>query len=194
MNPILCLPPGYTEIFQIDLQRNKKMAIRVNTLALLIAFGMAFCAAVLVPISTLFDFSQGITVYLIKWGVLLVAIILYIILHELVHGICMKYFSGTRVHYGFTGLYAYAASEAFFYKKPYILIALAPIVVWGMVLVIINCVVPQSWFWVIYLVQICNISGAAGDLYVICKLSRMPSDVLVQDKGVSMIVYSRIGS
>ena len=41
-----------------------------------------------------------------------------------------------------------------------------------------------------YFIQITNISGGAGDLYVTFKFSRMPSDILVQDSGVGMTVYS----
>lgn len=88
--------------------------------------------------------------------------VLYLVLHELVHGICMRAFSGVRPHYGFTGLYAYAGSSAYFGKKPYIVIALAPIVVWGAVLAILNLLVPASWFWPVYFIQIINVSGAAG--------------------------------
>ena len=41
--------------------------------------------------------------------------------------------------------------------------------------------------------QIGNLSGAAGDLFVTVKFAGMPKDILVQDSGVSMAVYSRSG-
>ena len=99
--------------------------------------------------------------------------------------------SGFVVVSGFTGLYAYAGSEAYFNKRSYLVIALAPIVVWGVVLLILNFLVPTSWFWCVYFIQVCNVSGAAGDLYVSCKFSRLPADILIRDTGVSMTVYSR---
>jgi len=68
---------------------------------------------------------------------------------------------------------------------------LAPVVFWGIVLAVINVLVPLEWFWVVYFIQIINLSGAAGDLYVTVKFSRLPSDILVQDYGVGMTVYSR---
>ena len=76
-------------------------------------------------------------------------------------------------------------------KKAYIFIALAPVVLWGVVLAVINCFVPTKWFWVVYLIQIANISGAAGDLFVTIKFSRFPKDILVKDYGVGMTVYSK---
>ena len=36
--------------------------------------------------------------------------------------------------------------------------------------------------------------GAAGDLYVTAKLSKMSADILIQDSGVSMTVYERLST
>lgn len=77
-------------------------------------------------------------------------------------------------------------------KKAYIFIALAPVVLWGIVLAVINAFVPEAWFWVVYLLQVINLSGAAGDLFVTVKFSRFPKDILVRDYGVGMTVYSEM--
>ena len=186
MNCLTELPEGYSEIFKVDLQKDKKMALLINVLGFVIMIVM-FCIGVLfVPISTLFDIQNDFG----RLVLMSVGLILYMVLHELVHGICMKYFGTPKVNYGFTGLYAYAGSNAYFTKKPYIIIALAPVVVWGIVLLVINLFVDASWFWCVYFIQICNISGAVGDIYVTYKFSKMPKDILVQDIGVSMTVYS----
>lgn len=57
-------------------------------------------------------------------------------------------------------------------------------------LAIINVLVPYEWFWVVYLIQLINLSGAAGDLFVTVRFSKMPKDILVRDYGVGMTVYS----
>lgn len=90
-----------------------------------------------------------------------------------------------------TGLYAYAGSEAYFTKKRYFIIALAPVAVWGVVLLALCMLVPAPWFWTVYLIQIGNIAGAAGDFYVVWRFAAMPPDILVRDAGVDMTVYSR---
>ena len=151
---------------------------------------MAVPVAFFIPITTFFDVSAGILPYLIKTTFLLVGMIAYIIIHELVHGITMKLFGTKKVKYGFTGLYAFARSDDYYAKKPYIIIALAPVILWGIVLLVLGFVVPQDWFWMVYIIQILNISGAAGDIYVTAKFSKMPSDILVKDVGVGMTVYS----
>ena len=183
------MPQGHRQILTIDLQKNKKLALMVNGLALLIAAAMIAVALPLVPIGSIFvnDDLRGI---LIKLAVMYGGMFVYIILHEAVHGIVMRRFSDAKVRFGFTGLYAYAGSDAYYCRKHYIIIALAPIVVWGVVLGILNVLVPEEWFYVVYMIQMTNVSGAAGDLYVSWKMSRLPADILVQDVGIAMTVYS----
>ncbi len=55
----------------------------------------------------------------------------------------------------------------------------------------ICAIVPDEWFWIAYIIQIANISGAAGDLYVTARFTRLPKDILVRDSGVAMEVYSK---
>lgn len=184
------LPAGYEQILTVDLQKDKKKALLINGMALAVAAVMVAAALPLVPFNSLYDISRGLSAYLLRFVVLLAGMALYIVLHEAVHGVCMKHFSRVKPRYGFTGLYAYAGSDAYFDKKSYIIIALAPIVVWGVVLAVLSALVTESWFWVVYIIQISNISGAAGDLYVTWKFRSLPEDILVRDTGVSMTVYS----
>ena len=185
------LPEGYRQIYAVDLQKNKKIALFVNLLAIVIAVVLVVPVHCAVPISSMFSMEKGMGNYMLRFGALLVLTILYMILHELVHGIAMRICGTKKVKYGFTGMYAFAGSKDFYDKKAYIFIALAPVVLWGLVLAVINPFVPVEWFWVVYLIQIINLSGAAGDLFVTVKFSRLPSDILIQDYGVGMKVYSQ---
>ncbi len=186
------LPVGYSEIYKVDLQKDKKTALFVNALALVIAAVFAVPVLFYVPITSLFDMSHGLGIYALRFAVLLLGETLYMILHELVHGITMKMFGTKKVKYGFTGIYAFAGSEDYYDKKSYLTIALAPVVVWGIVLAVICLFVSQEWFWVVYFIQLTNLSGAAGDLFVTVKFSKLPKDILVSDRGVGMTVYSNI--
>lgn len=191
MKSVETLPDGYREFYSIDLQKNKKMSLIVNLSALSIAVLLVVPMLFLVPISSLYDMDKGLSNYIIRCVALIILIIAYMILHELTHGIAMKICGTKKVKYGLTGLYAFAGSNDFYNKKAYIFIALAPIVLWGFVIAIINPFVPLEWFWVVYLLQIINLSGAAGDLFVTIKFSRFPKDILVRDYGVRMIVFSK---
>lgn len=189
MKAIGVLPEDYGEIYSLNLQKDKRTAIIVNLLALAIAAVMAVSMNFFVPVTSVFDMSGGIVRYFLRLAALIVLMVLYTVLHELVHGIAMKLCGTKRVKYGFTGLYAFAGSEDYYDKKSYIFIALAPIVLWGTVLAAVNFFVPTEWFWIVYMIQLINISGAAGDLFAAVKFSRMPKNILIQDSGVSMRVF-----
>jgi len=145
------LPNDYKEILQIDLQKDKKLAFLVNIIALVIIIAMVIMGSFFVPITELFDGMSTL-----QWGVVLVGLIVYMVLHELVHGVTMYLYSKQKPFYGFTGMYAYAGSNAYFNKKHYRVIALAPIVVWGIVLLIMNLIFKEKWFWIIYFIQMMN--------------------------------------
>lgn len=191
MKAVGALPEGYKEIYSIDLQKDKKMSLIVNLLAILIAAVLVVPMLFLVPISTLFDMQWGEGSYWIRYFSFIALMIVYMVLHELVHGVAMKICGTKKVKYGFTGMYAFAGSDDYYGKKPYIFIALAPVVLWGIVIAIINPFVPRAWFWIVYMLQVINLSGAAGDLFVTVKFSRFPKDILVKDHGVGMCVYSK---
>ena len=190
MKSVNTLPEGYRELLSVDMKKDKKLAVFVNVLSLVIAailgLPVHFFA---IPFTSLGWGGQK--AYLIHVAVLFGSMFVYIVLHELVHGIAMKLCGTKKVKYGFTGLYAFAGSDDYYYKRPYVAIALAPIVVWGVILGIVNALVPVEWFWVVYFIQLINLSGAAGDLYVTCKFAGLPKDVLIRDYGVSMTVYAR---
>ena len=193
-NCVTELPEGYTERYRLELQKDKKTAVCINLGALLIAVLLFALGHLVVPVTPMLPFTDDLGLLLGiagKWALALLGMVVYIVLHELVHGITMKAFGCPKVKYGFSVLYAYAGSEAYFRKRPYLVIALAPVVLWGIVLLIASCLVDDAWFWVVYLVQIQNLSGAVGDFYVSFRFSRLPADLLVQDTGTSMTVYTR---
>lgn len=182
------LPEGYKEYYSVDLQKNKKTAVFVNVLSLVIAVLLIVPMNFAVPIRSVFSSDKGM---IIRFIALILLIVIYMVTHELVHGIAMKSCGTKKVKYGFTGLYAYAGSNDYYDKKSYIYIALAPIVLLGIIIAIVNFVVPVQWFWIVYFIQVTNLSGAAGDLYVSVKFFRFPKDILVKDYGVGMTVFSK---
>lgn len=192
MKAVNTLPEGYKELYAIDLHKDKKMALLVNVLAIVIAVVLAVPMTFIVPISTLFDAERGMDDYWMRWGSAILLAIVYMVLHELVHGVAMKMCGTKKVKYGFNGMYAFAGSDDYYDKRSYIFIALAPVVLLGIILAIVNVIVPVKWFWIVYFLQIINLSGAAGDLFVTVKFSRFPKDILVKDYGVGMTVYSRM--
>ncbi len=191
---ILTLPDGHKKAFAMDLEKDKRLMLLVNGISLAIFAVMAFIMHLFVPFYQLVLPQEGEAFWaaLPRVAVLFVALLAYIFLHELTHGVAMKLFGATKINYGFSGIYAYAGSNAYFSRGAYIIISLAPIVIWGIVLTVVNLLVPYNWIWTIYFIQIMNVSGAAGDFYVAIRLARCPDDVLVYDEGVGMLVFSAV--
>ncbi len=185
------LPEGFAEAYTVDLQKNKRQMLTVNGLAVVIMFAMLIPALVLNPIRIDFSADGALGSLFLNCLIAVLGIIVYIVLHELTHGVFMRAFSKERVKYGFTGMYAYAGSDAYFPVWQYIIIALAPVVIWGVVLLLLNIFLPSSVFWGVYFIQLQNISGAAGDFYVTVRFLRQKRDVLIQDSGVSMRVFAK---
>lgn len=191
MKAISNLPQGYENIYTVNIQKDKKTSLFVNLFSILIGILMVVLMHFIIPVFLLFDMSEGLKNYLIRFAVFFVLAILYLILHELVHGIAMKICGTEKVKYGFVGLYAFAGSDDYYDKRSYIFIALAPVVFFGIVLAVINPFVPSKWFWVVYFIQVFNISGAAGDFFVTFKFLHFPKDILIKDSGLEMTVYSK---
>ena len=183
------LPENYQEIMQINLQKDKQTAQKVNVIAGIIMIALLIIGHLIVPIKELFN-EEMFAASLLRLGVLFLAYFAYIVLHELTHAVAMKAVGGGKVIFGFTGLYAFAGSrEDYFDKTAYRCIALAPLVLWGIVFAAATVFVPRSWFWVVWFLQAGNIGGATGDVFVTVKLWNKPASILIMDTGVDMTVF-----
>lgn len=60
MNCISELPEGYKEIFSIDLQKDKKAALLVNGIGLIIMLALCVIGHLIVPINAVFHNEQGL--------------------------------------------------------------------------------------------------------------------------------------
>ncbi len=183
------LPGEYDLCERIDLagEAAKPMAVFGIFLAAVMIFWGIFSAGH--PISEAFRMEIPRVIFAI-FG-MIVGMVVYIFVHEGVHGFFIKMFSGKPPFYGKDlkkGMF-YAGSRCFFGKFAYIVIALAPLIVWGIVIALmlseLSAKSPQFW-WYLYAIQILNFTGAAGDLYITWRVIRMPKEVLVQDDGISM--------
>ncbi|MBQ8159326.1 MAG: DUF3267 domain-containing protein [Clostridia bacterium] len=190
MHAMRTLPEGATLLRHIDMQKDKHTMRLIAAIALVLAVVMLVPAMLVVPISTLFDMSEGMGAYALRFVTLIAGYIAYMVLHEGTHAAVMKLEGGGKVRFGFTGMYAYAGSEEDYFTRPgYFLIAMAPVVVWGILFGTANFLVPRTWFYVIYFLQIGNVSGAAGDLYMSFLMLKYREDLLVRDTGVEMHIY-----
>lgn len=186
------LPAGYRQYLTIDLQKDKKTALKVNLWGAAIGVVLLVIGWLAVTPASLFDMQGGLGAYVLRFAVIMAGLLAYVVLHELTHAAVMKHYGSEKVRFGFTGMYAYAGSEAdYFGKKPYAVIALAPLAVWTLILTPVCFLVPQDWFWVVWLIEITHLSGCIGDIYVTLRLRCEPEDIYVMDTGVKMTVFGK---
>lgn len=186
------IPSSYHECARIELQKDRRTMMMMNIFGIIIMVAMTVGMAIFRPIHALFDMSQGLGAYTLRFVGLILGYVLYIVLHELTHACVMRLLGARNVQFGFTGMYAYAGSDAdYFDRSGYVCIALAPLVIWFVIFFSAGSLVPPDWFWVFYLLQIGNVAGSAGDMYVTGRILRMPKDTLVMDTGISMTFLSQ---
>ena len=183
------LPEGYGQKYLIDLKDNKKQFWIVNGLSILIMLALLAVFFQLLWYGFLELHFEGLSRQMLA---MVLGMIAYIPLHELVHGVCIRRFSGKKANYGFTLVYAYAGSDCYFNKRDYLIIAAAPVVFWGVFFLLLLFLLPVNWRWVPYVWQLFNLSGAAGDFYVFWRLGKEPGTILCQDTGVKMAVFDRL--
>lgn len=182
------LPQNYDLLETIDLKGDKKSNALVQAISIVL-YVLLFIGGYFTKDLTFFAYLHF--KYII-FNVLIAVIgsIVYIVLHELTHALFIKIFAPkSKVKFGFTAGMAFAASDECFKKLPYLVIALAPLVIWTLLLLIPCLLVPTIYFWGVYFVQMLNVAGAAGDLYVTIKILKAPKNCLIIDNGVSMEVY-----
>ena len=185
------LPARYEKIYAVDLQKDRGKLLLVNGTAVGIAAIMVVIGLFFVPVTALFDIEGGVGFHALRFAAVALGALAYTVLHEAVHGVAMRICGTKKVKYGFRGGYAFAASDDYYGKGAYIFIALAPVVLFGVMLGVLCALLPADWFWVAYAIQIFNCSGAAGDLFVTARFARMPRDILIRDYGVGMTVYAK---
>lgn len=189
---LFALPEGYREIRTLNLAREQRPALIVSGLALAIGIGYILLARLGLPLSALLRDSLGGT--LLSLLILAAAFVAYVVGHELIHGLFIGLFSGRRPKFGFNWLFAWAGSDAYFSRARYILIALAPVALFGVLFLVLALALPPAWYWHVQLLQAYNLAGAAGDYYVVALAGRMPAGLLVRDTGFEMTFYAHRGA
>ena len=183
------LPRGYRYAGTMDFMRNRKQIKAMLALSVALVALPALIPLPFVPVGPAWAAMNS---RWWPWFALAGALILYIPLHELTHGVAMFALSGVRPKYGLKLPYAYAGSTVWFDRSSHIITALAPVALWGIALTWVALALPREWFWPVWIVQISNLSGSAGDIYCVWALARMKGDILIQDDGVRMRIVRKL--
>ena len=200
------LPTNYRHQATLDLSKNRKAVIGaiVSGIALLIAVGwllVQFTNLVrptaleslrygdILTLTPDGDTSITIPFQLIADAV--IALVLVMLIHELVHGMFYWRFTGKCPTFGIKGLCVYVAapSEVYFPRNQYLVVGIAPLVLLTLVGLLLVIIVPVVVVPILILFVAFNAAGAAGDLLMAARLLSYSPDTLMQDNGSGVIVY-----
>ncbi len=189
------LPNGYIEAKHIN-ANNKKTGIMFNLAAILIMAIIAVGAILLLIFGKCrggqpLDISVNPFIS-IAFAVLLV---LYIVLHELVHGAVYKLLTRQKLTFGMTLSCAFCGlPDVYTYRKTALLALLAPFTVFTVLLMPL-CAVMYFTDTYAYLLSALlfgiHIGGCSGDLYMTFLLlfKYKPEDTLIRDTGPEQHIY-----
>lgn len=177
------LPPDYQLDMKMDLKKDKKINIAIQGVFLFIV-ALMIGMAVWLNFPTKSNWSTGVTVL-----VTVAMCAVYMIMHELIHGIFMKLLSGVRPKYFARFPFLCTGSEAYFNKRSFGIVALAPVVIWGILLCAMLALLPTDYFLSIYIVTALNFAGAAGDYFQVFAISKLSPMALIQDNGKETKVF-----
>ncbi len=182
------LPEGYQPIFTVD-AKDKRTALILNVAAILLTV-----LGVLISIFTIKagDYLENFS--LARNLIFLVALLAYIVLHELVHGAAYKLLTGEKLTFGMTLSVAYCGvPHIYVYRRTALVALLSPFVVFtllfGALLFLFS-----GWdqLYVAFLLSF-HIGGCSGDLYdTILYLTKLRDpQILMQDTGPKQTFYNR---
>lgn len=186
------LPVGYIQSGQIDLKKDKRLAILLNIGAFIVFIPMFYLlpgfAALVRPGIT--NFSGTITIGNVLGALGLTVVVL--IIHEIIHGLFFWIFSHGRPVFALRPLYAYAGAPAWFFpKRQYAITALGPLVIIGAVGLLLLLLAPISWIPMIAFLVALNTGGAMGDLLAFIRLLKCSPTSFTNDTGDVVTFYER---
>ena len=183
------VPAGYREVYHIDAS-NRKTGLKMT----LGATGILVVLVVLVVLwadFSKFDFSRIIT-YDIAW---IVTMLVYVVLHELVHGAVYKALTHQKLRFGITWNAAFCGvPDIYTYRRTALLSLVAPLTVFTVILLPLMIwlhSVDMGWYLVAGLTFALHLSGCVGDMYVTWLFLRKYTDprTLMRDTGPAQWMY-----
>ena len=155
------LPAEYREAFTID-AASKKTGVTLNLVAAVIMAAVLIPAILIIRPGNIlegFSFSR----YLITIGTLLV----YLVLHELVHGAAYKLLTRQKLTFGFTATVAYCGvPDIYVYRRASMIALLAPFCVFTVVFGLAVALLQDPWDKTFAAAVLAiHLGGCVGDLY-----------------------------
>jgi hypothetical protein len=181
------LPEGYKEIKVID-AKNKKTIIYMNLASVGLMLAAILPFLFIKPINI---FEQDpkhlyISIFIMAFGM-----ILYIVLHELVHGFWYKIMTKEKLTFGMTLSVAFCGVPHIYVNKKTALLAITgPFILFSIIFIPLLILMPaNAYYFALVIIFGMHISGCSGDLYGTLYLLSQKGDLLMNDTGPKQSFY-----
>jgi len=202
------LPENYREQASIDLSKSKILIVGAIALGLVLLIAVAWLLVqftqLLRPAALEYlGFRKILTItpdgqffVELPLGGAVVAFVLVMLTHELVHGLSFWWFAGQRPSFGVKWLFVYATAspETYFSRNQYLVVGAAPFVLLTLLGLLLMLIVPAAAVTVLSFFIVFNAAGSGGDLLMIVRLLSYSSDALMRDSDTGVVVYGRESS
>ena len=186
------LPEGYSETFVID-ANDKKQGMGLQAAVIITVAALVNVFFFIYTLPRLGEIAAGFTV--IKCICFVIAYPLYIVLHELTHGLVYKLLTGKKLTIGFKPPSAYCGvPDVYTYRSTSLLSLFAPLTVYSILFVLLFLIINEPFSrTMILLLFALHLSGCVGDLYGIgLFLFRFKSPAaLRRDFGPRQVYYTK---
>ena len=190
------LPENYKLDKTID-AKNFLFGLLLNVLALVVG-GIVFFITYILKFQNLQipeNDRQVLLQLLISILIVGLGFIVYIVLHELTHGIFYKYFTKQKLKFGLTLTVAYCGvPNVYVRKKETIIACLAPLVIYTILFAMIIIFLPSNIInLTVTLLFSLHVGGCSGDIYLsLILLTKYKKDTYIKDTGPTQYIYKKV--
>ena len=183
-------PEGFKNKKTIDLNADKKLRLSINGAALAAAAVLTLLGCLYEPVTRFFD-AAGAWRLLLRFALLLVGMGVYFYLNEYIRRFMIEKVTGKAALVVREKPCVFTAPARCLTVKEYLKISFAPVLALGALLLLLMLILPAKLFWQVYIIQIINLAGAAGDVYTAYMLLKMKKDVQIEDDVTSITIWSK---
>ena len=159
---------------------------------LIFAFVMAAAVLLLVIGNKSFEISDDLYV---SWLILLAVMIAYIVLHELVHGLVYKIFTGEKLTFGLSWSCAFCGvPKIFTYRRTALYAVSAPLILFTLIFIPVLAAAyyfSSVYFMLSSIIFGLHLGGCIGDMYImyLFLFKYKNKNALMNDTGPVMTLY-----
>ena len=187
------LPSGYRQVKYIN-AKNKKFGIIFNLIALAVLAVVMVIASIPFMLGE-FVFELEIDNFFAVYFIFLLSMALYIVLHEIVHGIAYKALTGEKLTFGISWSCAYCGvPHVYTYRHTALISLVAPLITFTVILVPLTVwlyFVNHVYYLLSAFILGLHLGGCSGDIYctILFLFKFKDKRTLMRDTGPEQFYY-----